>query len=221
MSTKAKDRKRRSRVAANGAAKKTSSRSDRSSSNTSRKKTTGSASQSKIARQAATAVKGAAPTRRRASDDSPNGRGAHTEATPSPEAAGTSTETIGERIRRYRNDKGMPFSVLAERSGVSKGHLSDIESNIIKRPSGEMLYEIAKALGVLMSDLLGRPLISQQTDPAPLALVEFAREHSLPRADVEMLARIKFRGEQPRTKERWAHIYSAIRGTAWMDDAGT
>jgi hypothetical protein len=35
-----------------------------------------------------------------------------------------------------------------------------------------------------------------------------------------MLASINFRGGQPRTKERWAHIYSAIRGTQWMDDDG-
>ena len=123
-------------------------------------------------------------------------------------------------MQYYRREKGWSLSELAARSGVSKGHLSEIESNTTRRPSGEKLYDIAKALGVLMSDLLGRELISQRPTSRPPALVEFAREHELPEADIDMLAGIKFRGEQPKTKERWAHIYSAIRGTAWMDNEG-
>lgn len=70
-----------------------------------------------------------------------------------------------------------------------------------------------------MSDLLGRRLLSQATVDRPQTLEAFAQEHNLPEADIQMLASINFRGEQPLTKQRWAHIYSAIRGTEWMDRA--
>jgi hypothetical protein len=37
----------------------------------------------------------------------------------------------------------------------------------------------------------------------PEGLREFAEEEGLPEADLQMLASIQVRGEQPRTKERW------------------
>ena len=101
---------------------------------------------------------------------------------------------------------------------LSKGYLSAIETGHTSRPSGDTLYKIAKALGVLMSDLLDRRLLSDAPDDIPESLKQFAREFRLPQADVQMLAKIQFRGEQPQTKERWAHIYSAIRDTGWMDE---
>ena len=36
-------------------------------------------------------------------------------------------------------------------------------------------------------------------------------------ADIEMLASIEFRGEKPKTPERWAFIYQAIRNSVAMD----
>jgi transcriptional regulator with XRE-family HTH domain len=107
---------------------------------------------------------------------------------------------------------------LAEVAGISKGYLSSLEHGDSSRPSGEKLYAIAQALGVNMSDLLGRRLIVASEQEVPPSLREFAEEHGLPEADVQMLAGIQFRGGQPRSKERWAHIYSAIRTTQWMDE---
>ena len=74
-----------------------------------------------------------------------------------------------------------------------------------------------------MNDTVRDFLVELGTEELPpLALPEleraFADEHSLPEADVQMLAGIQFRGGQPRSQERWAHIYSAIRSTQWMDD---
>jgi hypothetical protein len=45
-----------------------------------------------------------------------------------------------------------------------------------------------------------------------------AAKHKLPEADINMLASIRFRGEQPKTVERWEYIYSAIRGSRWLDE---
>jgi transcriptional regulator with XRE-family HTH domain len=124
---------------------------------------------------------------------------------------------IGQRVRRFREERGLTLSALASTAELSKSYVSAIENGETPRPSGQTLYAIAEALGVTMSDLLGRRLLSEVETDRPPSLEEFAREHHLPEADVRMLASIRFRGGQPRTKQRWAHIYSAIRQTEWMD----
>lgn len=124
---------------------------------------------------------------------------------------------IGDRVSLYRRERGMNLSQLAAAAKLSKSYMSSIEAGDAPRPSGETLYAIAEALGVTMSDLLGRRLLTDAPVDAPVSLLEFAQENKLPEADVQMLASIRFRGDQPKTKERWAHIYSAIRQTEWMD----
>jgi transcriptional regulator with XRE-family HTH domain len=128
---------------------------------------------------------------------------------------------IGHRLQRYRNDLGWNLSKLAEEAGMSKGYVWAIENGEVPRPSGRKLYDLAKALGVTMSDLLGRELLSEPHSSIPVSLREFAAERQLPEADVEMLAGIQFRGGQPQTKERWALIYSTIRDSEWIDDAAS
>jgi transcriptional regulator with XRE-family HTH domain len=111
----------------------------------------------------------------------------------------------------------MNLSQLAAAAGLSKSYVSAIEAGEAPRPSGETLYVIAEAVGVLMSDLLGRKVLPSQAPAYPQSLIDFAAEAKLPEADVRMLASIQFRGDQPSTKDRWALIYSTIRQTEWMD----
>jgi transcriptional regulator with XRE-family HTH domain len=127
------------------------------------------------------------------------------------------SNALGARVKSYRQQCGLNLSQLAAAAGLSKSYVSSIEAGDTPRPSGETLYAIAEALGVTMSDLLGRRLLTDLNQAPSASLLEFAKEFKLPEADVRMLASIRFRGDQPRTKERWAHIYSAIRGTEWMD----
>lgn len=133
---------------------------------------------------------------------------------------------IGERIRRFRTDKGISLSQLAERSGMSKGYLSALENSDrsgqpTRRPSAKTLYAIAQELGVTMSDLLGRRLLIETPDrPTPESLQEFADRRGLPAADLEMLKAIRFRGEPPRTAARWEYIYNAISTSEAIDNAG-
>jgi len=68
-----------------------------------------------------------------------------------------------------------------------------------------------------MSDLLGRPVIIEPTRKRPPSLLKYAKDAGLPEADIEMLAGIEFRGERPKTSDRWAFIYQAIRNSAPMD----
>lgn len=113
----------------------------------------------------------------------------------------------------------MSLNQLAERSGISKGYLSALENEEHgpRRPSGETLYAIAEALGVTMSDLMGRRLLTESDAKIPPSLKEFADEAGLPQRDVAMLAAIEFRGEHPKTKERWSYIYNAIRTSGDLD----
>jgi transcriptional regulator with XRE-family HTH domain len=126
---------------------------------------------------------------------------------------------IGERVSLFRRECGLNLSQLAEAAKLSKSYVSSIEAGETPRPSGETLYAIAEALGVTMSDLLGRRLLTDPPADPPASLLEFAEANRLPEADIQMLASIRFRGDQPKSKERWAHIYSAIRQTEWMDQS--
>lgn len=129
------------------------------------------------------------------------------------------SETVGQRIRRFREERGLTLSELATSAEVSKSYLSELENSqgAAQRPSADMLYRIGKSLGVAMSDLLGRPVIIESTRKRPASLLAFARAQNLPEADIEMLAGIEFRGERPRSAERWAFIYQAIRNSEGMD----
>lgn len=129
-------------------------------------------------------------------------------------------ESVGARIRRFREEAGLSLSKLAANAELSKGYLSRLENGAAEvRPSGKTLYALAEALGVTMSDLLGRKLLSSaQQSEIPAALRLFAEDEGLPEADVQMLASIEFRGEAPQTKERWNYIYTAIKTSASIDE---
>src|SRR5579863_10424807 len=113
-------------------------------------------------------------------------------------------ESIGKRIQRLREEKGMTLSGVAAQAGISKGYLWSMESGTtVSRPSATTLYNIAKALGVPMADPLDRPGLIVNMTEVPAELRRFAQEDHLPETDVRMLAGGQFRGERPRSVERW------------------
>ncbi len=118
--------------------------------------------------------------------------------------------TLGHRIRQRREEKGISSAELARRAGISKGYLSEIENGSAARPSAEILYQLAINLGTTVADLLGKE-IRPATRTIPAALQEFAEQESLPEQDVEMLAHIRFRGQQPATADDWRFLYESIR----------
>jgi transcriptional regulator with XRE-family HTH domain len=128
-------------------------------------------------------------------------------------------ETVGTRIKRFREEKGLTASELAAKAKIAKSYLSALESGDAhpRRPSGETMYRLAEALGVAMSDLLGRPILRSEHSERPESLIQFAEENDLPERDIEMLASIQFRGDQPQTPKRWEFIYEAIRNSKRMD----
>ena len=60
---------------------------------------------------------------------------------------------VGERLRAARRERKLSLGALAERAGVGKGSLSEIE-NGARNPTLSTLYAVAGALGVPLSSLL-------------------------------------------------------------------
>ncbi|MEM9462936.1 MAG: XRE family transcriptional regulator [Myxococcota bacterium] len=63
---------------------------------------------------------------------------------------------IGPNIRRRRKGLGLSLEALASRSGVSATMLSEVERSA-KNPTVKLAYQIARALGCSLTDLLEQP----------------------------------------------------------------
>ncbi|WP_257350445.1 helix-turn-helix domain-containing protein [Pseudalkalibacillus decolorationis] len=70
---------------------------------------------------------------------------------------------IGERLKHYRNKKGISLSELADRAGVAKSYLSTIERNVQSNPSIQFLEKISNVLNVPVDTLLHDP-VDRETD---------------------------------------------------------
>ncbi|KIL52984.1 helix-turn-helix domain-containing protein [Jeotgalibacillus campisalis] len=61
---------------------------------------------------------------------------------------------IGKNIIQLRKQKGLTLSELAEKAGVSKSYLSNIERNLKHNPSIHVMEKISFVLGVELKFLL-------------------------------------------------------------------
>jgi XRE family transcriptional regulator, master regulator for biofilm formation len=61
---------------------------------------------------------------------------------------------IGKNIARLRNQRGYSLSELAELTNISKSYLSNIERNLNKNPSLQIMIKIASVLKVDIITLL-------------------------------------------------------------------
>lgn len=62
--------------------------------------------------------------------------------------------TVGERLRRYREEKGWSQSDLSRVSQVAQPTISAIEGGSNRAPTGETIHRLAKALEVTMEALM-------------------------------------------------------------------
>jgi transcriptional regulator with XRE-family HTH domain len=138
-------------------------------------------------------------------------------ADPAPPTDPEPDESLGQRIRRLRARRGLSSSALAMRAGLSKSYISTLESETdrSRRPSVLTLQRLAAGLDVGLAEVIGTSV--PQPASTPPALATFAAESELPESDVEMLASIRFPGEQPRSIDRWRYIYQAIRTSETLD----
>lgn len=119
--------------------------------------------------------------------------------------------TLGARIKQRREEKGISPAELARRAEISKGYVSEIESEQAPRPSADVLYRLATVLGTSIADLLGKGSnpVSHSIPESLRRLAE--KDENLTEEDVAMLAQVRFRGEQPATPEDWRFLFESIK----------
>jgi XRE family transcriptional regulator of biofilm formation len=86
---------------------------------------------------------------------------------------------IGERVKKFRKQKKISLSELAERAGVAKSYLSSLERNLQKNPSIQFLEKISSALNVTINELLYDSEAKRELDPDWLGLVKEAMESGI------------------------------------------
>ena len=129
---------------------------------------------------------------------------------------------LGARIRFLRQGKGWSLADLAEKSGVPKAYLSDLENGVAGKPNIQYVFNIAEALEVTLDDLLREAVPKERrskrrpAEDLPPGLAELQQElaltsEPLSENDVETLAQVNFRGNRPRDKEGWRFVLQAIR----------
>ena len=125
---------------------------------------------------------------------------------------------LSQKIKQLREEKGFSLGKLAETAEVSKAYLSQLENNVSKQPSAEILFKIASALGTTIADLLDKPVRVQAKDfyqEVPKGLHQLIKERGdildIREEDIKMLMNIQYRGKQPKDPEEWEHVLQTIR----------
>lgn len=112
----------------------------------------------------------------------------------------------------------MPLTELAERAGISKGYVSQLEGGAGANPTLDVLLRIAEALDVTIADLIQAPKAKPAVDlpsSLPPPLEELVKEHraagrALDDETVAWLANARFRGGA-KTKEDFAFLLRWLR----------
>lgn len=130
-------------------------------------------------------------------------------------------ESLGDRVRRLRRDRGWSQEQLCKRAGISKSFISEVE-NSAATPGGPVLIKLASSLGASLDYLLtGRepePVKSKAVE-IPQSLAAFADKRGLPFRHVvvlnEVLSSIEGRrrdaGAKDLSEADWAKLYESVR----------
>ena len=129
---------------------------------------------------------------------------------------------VGERIRKRRNELGWTQDVLAQKAGVSKSFLSDLENG--KRKVGaDTLYDIARALSLsldyLMTGTVGETEPHSEVQiPAGLASfaaqagISFRQALTLLEMQQQIIARRSSTKKENLDTVDWQKFYEAVKG---------
>lgn len=116
-------------------------------------------------------------------------------------------ESFGQKVRERREKQGWSQEKLAAEVDISRNYLSQIERGVATNLSWQVVHRLATALGLKLENAEEQ----QDMTSLPPGLAEFARQVDLPAADIEMLARIQYRGKRPSTPAEWEMLHKAIR----------
>ena len=97
------------------------------------------------------------------------------DAPPTAQRAGRSPRELGEFIREQRRLGRLSLRKLSELSGISNPYLSQIERGL-RRPSAEILQQIARALSLSVETLYVRAGILESSAAAPSLTDQIRRD---------------------------------------------
>jgi len=136
---------------------------------------------------------------------------------------------FGERLRRWRTERGVTLRDVSEASGISIAYLSDLERGKLANPTLDTLTALARALGVSLNELLGLDSEPATEPPLPEPLAEFRsspqfREavaseanrwrmtpQEVERGWLDSLAAVRVGRRAPRTAGDYLFIFEAAR----------
>ena len=136
-------------------------------------------------------------------------------------------DTVGQRIKHIRTEKGLTLEGLAGLAGVSKSFLWEVEHDR-SGISGKRLLKLANALGASLDYLLRGAPVPRDYEPqsveVPRNLSEVAEDLGLTYRQTMMLldidrsivARRSSRTRSHKGKEEWRDLYDAVK--AFMED---
>ena len=130
--------------------------------------------------------------------------------------------TVGQRVKYIRTEKGLTLEALADLSGLSKSFIWEVEQDR-SGISGRRLLQVADALSASVEYLLRGGTAPKEYEPPsieiPRSLGEVAQEEGLTYWQTMTLLEIEHsivarRGggsRSTRGKEGWRALYSAVR----------
>ncbi|CAG9613438.1 HTH-type transcriptional regulator SinR [Bacillus rhizoplanae] len=98
---------------------------------------------------------------------------------------------IGKNIYRFRKNRGLTLSELAERAGISKSYLSNIERNINQNPSIQVMEKIALVLEADLNTLLETKINVEKKQQIEREWIDFVYELKKAGVDKEELREYK------------------------------
>lgn len=126
---------------------------------------------------------------------------------------------VAKRVAVERQLRGLSLSQLADKAGISKSYLSQLESGKQENPSLDVLNKLADALGITVGRLIGIQTVAvdppQAADEVLPSLREFLDERRqqgrpVPEGDVRMLIQIQRRSPNDTTKQDWISLYEHL-----------
>lgn len=98
---------------------------------------------------------------------------------------------IGKNIYQFRKNRGLTLSELAEKAGISKSYLSNIERNINQNPSIQVMEKIALVLEEDLHTLLKRKTSVETKQQMEREWIDFVYELKEAGVDKEKLREYK------------------------------
>ena len=100
------------------------------------------------------------------------------------------SESFGRKIKELRIEKKLTLDELAEMIGSKKTYVWQLENKTPARPSGKLLLDLAKALGVSPDFLIDDSIEEETTDHLESALLRSVHGRGLTEQELRQL--IKF-----------------------------